>query len=94
MVVFGNTQAHYPKSKAQCISALKDLSATPGNIFRNMTDDIIMVAHADDLRLIPAEGAELYADGTFQYAPWFFKQMYSNIEGWILLHYCAFFITE
>ena len=68
---------NHPKSKAECISALKDLSATPGSIIRNVTDDIVMVARADDLRLIPAEGAELYADGTFQYAPRFFKQMYS-----------------
>ena len=36
-----------------------------------------MVARKSDLRLIPADGAVLYADGTFQYAPRFFKQMYS-----------------
>ena len=42
-----------------------------------MEDDIVLIARDEDLKLIPKQFVELYADGTFQYAPRYFKQMYS-----------------
>ena len=59
-------------------NTMKRLSSDNSHsLIRSVNDKIVMVARKSDLRLIPADGAVLYADGTFQYAPRFFKQMYS-----------------
>ena len=70
---------HYdvPKSKEKCLNELRKLAEDNHELIKSVEDDIVLVARDKDLQLIPRQYVELYADGTFQYAPRYFKQMYS-----------------
>ena len=70
---------HYdvPKSKEKCLNELRKLAEDNHELIKSVEDDIVLVARDKDLQLIPRQYVELYADGTFQYAPRYFKQKYS-----------------
>ena len=65
------------KSKENCLNILKQLAEDGHDLVKRVDDDVVMIARDDDLKLVPRQYAELYVDGTFQYAPRYFKQMYS-----------------
>ena len=66
-----------PKTKEEAIGILKQLSNADDDIVRSVEDDVAIICRIEDLALLNQDGLQLFADGTFKFAPRFFKQMYS-----------------
>ena len=66
-----------PASRSDCIEKLKQMCSESDNLIRKVQGNVVMIARAEDLQLLDVAMLELFADGTFDFSPRHFKQMYS-----------------
>ena len=66
-----------PKSKEESIELLKQLVDANHDLVQSVSGGAALIGRTQDLDLLNEDGIEIFADGTFKFAPRFFKQMYT-----------------
>ena len=64
-----------PITRKECIRELKSMSLADDELVRSVKGNIVLIARKEDLQLLNKENIMMFCDGTFNYAPRFFKQM-------------------
>ena len=67
-----------PKTKSETMVELRTLAEKGDELVRFVDKDVVMICREEDLKLLcRQEEITLFADGTFNYSPQYFKQMLS-----------------